>query len=990
MLEPGDPDFETFGGGPDDNGPEDELDAFNDDTFGAAADEWKEDTHEELAQLTEEERKALKASNDFFEFGEDDEGECLEPETGGLDEEDEGGCLDSAADQLLGALKPKAETQGDSSSVGGDLALNQQFQQLKLRQVAAAAPLTIQTSQPPLVSVHQHAAPPTAVQMFPAPPAHQHLQIIQQPHYQMQQQQQQQVRYNLVPATAAHFQSNSDPNQLGVHPHQHSLQQGAGGPPLQDPAIMSFSKVPVMAGLGGQPQPQQHNQPPSHYHTGQPTSHYGSAGQPMQYSGAGQQVIQQQLGHQPPPQQPLTVMGFKTMQDIENEIFYGKGGAGSQHHPANQQQLIHHQNMKQKMFSNRNLNYPGMRDRQQASNGQSPRNNFGASGGNHGGHGSGGYNNNDRQGFDRQGYQNNRQGYQNDRQNFQNDRQGFQNDRQGFQNDRQGFQNDRQGFQNDRQGFQNDRQGFQNDRQSYRNDRQQDRSFHNNDQRGAFQQRPHADIERRNQMNDSELRYNNNVGPDQDRQHYRQHQDNMRQSNHSDENNWRWNEVRNRNRDSATRKDLMPGHVHTLGILRHSRLRHSDHPGETGGHHVDPEDDCLGSSDTAPLLNPTGDPALDARLAAEQEELTNRARWFNETEDEYAGLMSAREKQIIINIQLSQINCDNPYVDDYYYTMFIAKKQKLDESERTGQMLLSDSSHQENSYIPMQFENSLGKLQVVTVKAPRQIIDVGVVRSEELSAGSPVVGGVDGDHTTPPSTLKPKRGEDYKRTLLQLESMYTNLLDLESIKLKLSAIPTGVPLREQVTHDMTREVERLASSLSRPGLVPLYLQIRKGRGLLARVLKHLPSNAVSRISQEMLVHLWLVCKDVRCSELMWNHVYRHCASSSLGHLEAGVNCWVKGKESAINTMLTSPLGVSTVLQTLYRATSAAKRGQEKICVSVWRELVTCLISWYSVSTNCLASPLVPPQPLDIGFLLTLPDKQKETWELIMASVGLEK
>jgi len=973
MLEPGDPNYETFGGGPDDNIPEDELDAFNDDTFGTGADEWQEDAHEELAQLTEEERKALKASNDFFEFGEDDEGECLEPETaGGLEEEDEGGNLDSAADQLLGALKPKAEAKVDA---GADIALKQQFQQLNLRQVAA--PLTIQTSQPPLVSVHQHAAPATAVQMYAAPPGHQQqLHIIQQPHYQIQQQQPQ-VRYNLVPATGGHFQSSSDPNQLGLH-HPHSLQPAPA--PLQDPAIMSFSKVPVMAGLGGQPQPQQHNQPPSHYHTGQPTSHYGGAGQqPMQYSG-GQQVLPQQLGHQPPPQQAPTVMGFKTMQDIENEIFYGKQQQGSQ--ATNQQQLIHHQNMKQKMFNNRNLNYPGMRDRQQAGNGQSPRNHFGGTGG----HGTGGYNNNDRQGFERQGYQNNRQGFQSDRQGFQNDRHGYQNDRQGFQNDRQGlqndrqrFQNDRQGYQNDRQGFQNERQSFQNDRQGYRNDRQQDRSFHNN-----------MDIERRNQMNDAELRYNNNSRSDQDRQHFRQHQDNLRQSNHDDENNWRWNEVRNRNRDSATRKDLMPGHVHTLGILRHSRLRHSDgHPGEAG-HHVDPEDDCLGSSDTAPLLNPTGDPALDARLAAEQEELTNRARWFNETEDEYAGLMSAREKQLIINIQLSQINCDNPYVDDYYYTMFIAKKQKLDESERTGQMLLSDNTHQENSYIPMQFENSLGKLQVVTVKAPRQIIDVGVVRSEELSAGSPGVGGVEGDPTTPPSTLKPKRVEDYKSTLLQLEKVYTNLLDLESIKLKLSAIPTGVPLREQVTHDMTREVERLASSLSRPGLVPLYLQIRKGRGLLARVLKHLPSNAVNRISQEMLVHLWLVCKDARCSELMWNHVYRHCASSSLGHLEAGVNCWVKGKDSAINTMLTSPLGVSTVLQTLYRATSAAKRGQEKICVSVWREVVMRLISWYSVSTNCLATPLVPPQPLDIGFLLTLPDKQKETWESIMASVGLEK
>ena len=34
--------------------PEDDLDAFNDDTFGGDADEWKEDDHEQLAQLTEQ------------------------------------------------------------------------------------------------------------------------------------------------------------------------------------------------------------------------------------------------------------------------------------------------------------------------------------------------------------------------------------------------------------------------------------------------------------------------------------------------------------------------------------------------------------------------------------------------------------------------------------------------------------------------------------------------------------------------------------------------------------------------------------------------------------------------------------------------------------------------------------------------------------------------------------------------------------------------
>ena len=35
------------------------------------------------------------------------------------------------------------------------------------------------------------------------------------------------------------------------------------------------------------------------------------------------------------------------------------------------------------------------------------------------------------------------------------------------------------------------------------------------------------------------------------------------------------------------------------------------------------------------------------------------------------------------------------------------------------------------SYTPAQFENSLGKLQCVTVKAPRLMLDVGVVRSQD-------------------------------------------------------------------------------------------------------------------------------------------------------------------------------------------------------------------------------------------------------------------
>merc|ERR1712223_1012378 len=65
------------------NGSEDTdaFDAFNDDTFGAGADAWDEEDHEQLAKLTEEEMHGFSAANDFFELddatgGDDD---CLEP-----------------------------------------------------------------------------------------------------------------------------------------------------------------------------------------------------------------------------------------------------------------------------------------------------------------------------------------------------------------------------------------------------------------------------------------------------------------------------------------------------------------------------------------------------------------------------------------------------------------------------------------------------------------------------------------------------------------------------------------------------------------------------------------------------------------------------------------------------------------------------------------------------------------------------------------------
>ena len=134
---------------------------------------------------------------------------------------------------------------------------------------------------------------------------------------------------------------------------------------------------------------------------------------------------------------------------------------------------------------------------------------------------------------------------------------------------------------------------------------------------------------------------------------------------------------------SVTQRDLMPCHVHTLGILRHSHSRHDRHNHETFG---DEENSDPGAG---LAVNPTGDPVLDARMV-EEEEMAKRRKHYANSEDEYA----QKDKQWIINIQLNQLKCDNPYVDDYYYMMYQARKEekKNKDDNRAGNHLLLNES----------------------------------------------------------------------------------------------------------------------------------------------------------------------------------------------------------------------------------------------------------------------------------------------------------
>ena len=87
---------------------------------------------------------------------------------------------------------------------------------------------------------------------------------------------------------------------------------------------------------------------------------------------------------------------------------------------------------------------------------------------------------------------------------------------------------------------------------------------------------------------------------------------------------------------------IMPGHVHVQNILRGARRNSSS---SSGAHCHDPS------------LS-TGIPALDLQQQRSEDSSNhaqNQRRLLHE-EDEFAGLMSQRERQWVINIQLNQLN----------------------------------------------------------------------------------------------------------------------------------------------------------------------------------------------------------------------------------------------------------------------------------------------------------------------------------------------
>lgn len=99
--------------------------------------------------------------------------------------------------------------------------------------------------------------------------------------------------------------------------------------------------------------------------------------------------------------------------------------------------------------------------------------------------------------------------------------------------------------------------------------------------------------------------------------------------------------------------------------------------------------------------------------------------------DPYAGFMSKKEREWLIKIQLLQcLGSGNPYLEDYYYTLW-SQKRARDTDSVNGDDIHEETKKRKEKLVPRnynapKFSGSLGKPVSSTTSNPRHLIDVSV------------------------------------------------------------------------------------------------------------------------------------------------------------------------------------------------------------------------------------------------------------------------
>nr|XP_051678259.1 protein PAT1 homolog 2 [Oryctolagus cuniculus] len=227
---------------------------------------------------------------------------------------------------------------------------------------------------------------------------------------------------------------------------------------------------------------------------------------------------------------------------------------------------------------------------------------------------------------------------------------------------------------------------------------------------------------------------------------------------------------------------------------------------------------------------------------------------WSQQPDPYANLMTRKEKDWVIKVQMVQLQTENPRLDDYYYQEYYRKLEKKQaDEELLGQRNRVESLKLETPYIQkaevyesvVRIEGSLGQVAVSTCFSPRRAIDAVPHGTQEQDTGA--------------------ASSQRLRLLHRIEKMFLQLLEIEEGRKDGSSQPCH-------SEQHSNQVEKLFQALKTQEQNNLeeaadsilqVLSVRKGKALVARLLPFLPQDRAVSLLLAITRHLpILVRRDV--------------------------------------------------------------------------------------------------------------------------------
>ncbi|XP_058476529.1 protein PAT1 homolog 2 [Solea solea] len=219
--------------------------------------------------------------------------------------------------------------------------------------------------------------------------------------------------------------------------------------------------------------------------------------------------------------------------------------------------------------------------------------------------------------------------------------------------------------------------------------------------------------------------------------------------------------------------------------------------------------------------------------------------------DPYCNLMTVKEREWIIRLQMIQLQSENPYLDDYYYQEYYRRiEAKMAEEElgirgkREPPKLTTPYITKTDAYTPVvHIEGSLGQVAVSTCYSPRRAISaVHAVQAQ-----------------SPHEEQKDIRQQRLE-VLSKIEKLFTALLEVEDTERMKTTVLSEAGDRKLLEKTQWK-VENIYSDLQHynaansGGEFLPFLLVSKGKKLLARLLPFLKHESALKILRTVTLNL---------------------------------------------------------------------------------------------------------------------------------------